>query len=115
MAPCAADRLMTRPSPGLRPPSPGGRGISAEVSARRRLVESLLPPGEGARRADEGRVIRSDRRLYLSAWRTGVRPPKPSPDLAHLLVHHRRVVAALECVLELRDVTDCPVYAQFAS
>src|SRR5438477_1982912 len=48
--------LMTRPSPGLRPPSPGGRGISAEVSARRHLIEILLPPGEGARSADEGRV-----------------------------------------------------------
>src|SRR2546423_2549760 len=59
MAPCAADRLMTRPSPGLRPPSPGGRGISAEVWARRRLIEILLPPGEGARSADEGRAILS--------------------------------------------------------
>src|SRR5438477_327990 len=52
-APCGADGLMTRPSPGLRPPSPGGRGISAEVSARCRLIEILLPPGEGARSADE--------------------------------------------------------------
>src|SRR5205807_2479983 len=46
------------PSPGLRPPSPGGRGVSAE-SGPYRLIESLLPPGEGARRADEGRVISS--------------------------------------------------------
>src|SRR5437016_1089666 len=59
-APGAADGLMTRPSPGLRPPSPGGRGISAEVAARHGLIESLFPPGEGARSADEGRVIRSD-------------------------------------------------------
>src|SRR5437762_13552284 len=59
-APGAADGLMTRPSPGLRPPSPGGRGISAEVSARIILIESLLPPGEGARSADEGRVISSE-------------------------------------------------------
>src|SRR5438552_17115244 len=110
----AADGSMTIPSPGLRPPSPGGRGISAEgglaphglspggrgvsaegglaphglspggrgvsaegglaphglspggkgVSAEgglapHRLVESLLPPGESARSADEGPVIRS--------------------------------------------------------
>src|SRR5205085_386644 len=40
----------------VAPPHPGGRGISAEVSARHRLIEILLPPGEGARRADEGRV-----------------------------------------------------------
>src|ERR1700716_704186 len=59
-APCAADGLMTISSPGLRPPSPDGRGISAQGGlARHRLIEILLPPGEGARRADEGRVIRS--------------------------------------------------------
>src|SRR5205823_3897755 len=64
-APCAADGLMTRPSPGLRPPSPGGRGISAKVSARHRLIESLLPPGEGARSADEGRVSGSVNEMGL--------------------------------------------------
>src|SRR5437879_11562991 len=47
------------------------RGISVEraserVSARHRLVESLLPPGEGARSADEGRVIRSDPELGMT-------------------------------------------------
>src|SRR5208337_4470168 len=30
-------KLQSKPSPGLRPPSPGGRG-----------TKSLLPPGEGA-------------------------------------------------------------------
>jgi glycosyltransferase involved in cell wall biosynthesis len=49
--------VRARPSPGLRPPSPGGRGVSTQdESARHRLIESLLPPGEGARTADEGRV-----------------------------------------------------------
>ena len=37
--------LMTRPSPGLRPPSPGGRGISAEVSARHHSHREPSPSG----------------------------------------------------------------------
>src|SRR5213082_9439 len=47
---------MTRPSPGLRPPSPRSRG------ARGNNFKSSPSPrsrGEGARMADEGRVIRS--------------------------------------------------------
>src|SRR5207248_3154414 len=52
-APCAADGLAI-PSPGLRPPSPEGRVDSVEGGLVR--VVSLLPPGEGARSADEGRV-----------------------------------------------------------
>ncbi|MCU1229128.1 MAG: hypothetical protein JWO97_2012 [Acidobacteria bacterium] len=43
-------RLMPRPSPGAaRHPLPAGEGSSAAAI--------LLPPGEGARRADEGRAI----------------------------------------------------------
>jgi hypothetical protein len=69
--------LMTRPSPGLRPLSPGGRGVSAEGgSARNRVIESLLPPGEGARNADEGRGIRS---VSEESGREAPRPPAP-PD-----------------------------------
>jgi GT2 family glycosyltransferase len=50
------DTSMTRPSPGLRPPSPRSRGERGNTEV------PLLPAerGEGARRADEGRVIPSD-------------------------------------------------------
>jgi radical SAM superfamily enzyme YgiQ (UPF0313 family) len=64
-----AEASMARPSPGIRPPSPGGRGVSAQGrAARHPLFESLLPPGEGARRADEGRAssgMRADSALPL--------------------------------------------------
>ena len=41
--------LSIRPSSGLRPPSPGEKGIVRRTP--------LLPPGEGGRRPDEGRLI----------------------------------------------------------
>src|SRR5256885_654474 len=50
--------LMTRPSPGLRSTLSRrerdlGGGMASII-----LIESLLPPGEGARSADEGRLKR---------------------------------------------------------
>src|SRR6185436_12176255 len=50
--------------------------------------------------------------LSCDRWSTPRLPP-PSPDLALLLIHHRRVVAAVECLLELREVRDDAVDAVF--
>jgi hypothetical protein len=53
-APHAADAVATRPSPGLRPPSPRSRGARGNISSS----PSPRLRGEGARRADEGRAAR---------------------------------------------------------
>jgi GT2 family glycosyltransferase len=70
---------VTRPSPGLRPPSPrsrGARGNKATSSPSPRLR------GEGARRADEGRVIRSDPERSEGESRDPLRHSQGVPRLA---------------------------------
>src|SRR5438105_4920443 len=78
---------MSRPSPGLRPPSPRSRG------ARGNNVMSSPSPrsrGEGARRADEGRVtgIRAD------ADGSFPRERSAAIDFAELIRKHRIALLA---------------------
>jgi hypothetical protein len=116
--------LMARPSPGNStrfarsgPPSPGGRGVSAEGgSARNRLsesllppgedarsqglIESLLPPGEGARRADEGRVtLRMTAGGLLLGIAASFRPQSLLVGLVPLLLHRRRAPIGIAIVI----------------
>jgi oxygen-independent coproporphyrinogen-3 oxidase len=77
------DAFMTRPSPGLRPPSPRSRGARGNST---RGFPSPRSRGEGARRADEGRVITSVSEESggtgdaSTGRRRASRPPRP---LAH--------------------------------
>ena len=53
--------VSNRPSSALRAPSPGGRrGCFDGQCSRSHPRNFLLPPGEGARRADEGEILRRE-------------------------------------------------------
>jgi glycosyltransferase involved in cell wall biosynthesis len=108
-APSAPDGLMPIPSPGLRPPSPGGRGVSAEGgSAPHRLVESLLPPEESARSADEGLAnsyVRNDKRAREAIERADVLLGQPARGFFKRRRGQRIVYDLFDpLVLELREL-----------
>src|SRR5207248_2959479 len=67
------DAYMTRPSPGLRPPSPRKRG-EGQLARVSRFV-ALLPAswGEGGRRPDEGPVILSRRSAAKDPYANALR------------------------------------------
>jgi glycosyltransferase involved in cell wall biosynthesis len=104
-APHPADELMTIPSPGLRPPSPRSLG------ARGNTEVPLLPAerGEGARRADEGPVIRSyarnDKRAREAIERADVLVGQPARGFFKRRRGQRIVYDLFDpLVLELREL-----------